>query len=560
MRNFDSYNFDITKYEDAYELGITNHKTILFSKIKGIYVENFRTMKDKYLPLGDNITMLSGKNGTMKSTILGLIAHPFTSPNDAVDFFDNPLKTKLTDVFNLSVEKDTDKYKYYIHAETKDKEEFCEPVRVYLSSDKDRHRIVVGRDNTMGKGNFFLNTSYLNLKRLVPIVDTKAKRKTYIIPDQYKDFISSSYFKVLQNQNFKEIETIEDPKLKNTFGPTNSYYNYESISSGEDNLGFIFNKLCAFNKFKSNDPDVLQGILCIDEFEAGLHPIAQEKLLTLLLKWSKENHVQIILTTHSLYLIQCGLELIKKYNDNSVIVNMISSQYVNNNNYNIIINPSYKLAYKELTYKEATPDRLFKPTLFLEDTVAINYLKKLIKSSNINASLNFLTGITIDKDNPGISKNGLLSLIKNANSYFKDAIFIFDPDVDQKSISELKDKGAKALILPSFYKLCIEKEIIKYIDSLPGDHHLFSVLNIEKNAVLATFGDFNIYPGKDSFKNIKASICKNWYNANKKIYNKALLEYRNSIHQTEQYKIFYTEFSNYVNAIFEDVSLPALFK
>lgn len=54
----------------------------------------------------------------MKSSILGLVAHPFSSPNNAKDMYGKDLKTSIQDVFRLSLEKDKDEYIYYLQGIT----------------------------------------------------------------------------------------------------------------------------------------------------------------------------------------------------------------------------------------------------------------------------------------------------------------------------------------------------------------------------------------------------------------------------------------------------------
>lgn len=117
--------------KDAFSSGYDNYKEIKIKRINGIYIQHFRSLSDKKIPLGNYMTILSGKNGTMKSSILGLIAHPFSSPNDAKDCFQNELKTDMRDVFSLSLEKDNQKYLYSINITTTDDITFSEPIRVY---------------------------------------------------------------------------------------------------------------------------------------------------------------------------------------------------------------------------------------------------------------------------------------------------------------------------------------------------------------------------------------------------------------------------------------------
>ena len=87
------------KLKTAREIGYASNKDVKLKKIKGIYIKKFRTIENKMIELGSQVTIISGKNGTMKSCILGLIAHPFSSPNNAKDSFENDLKTDMRNVF-----------------------------------------------------------------------------------------------------------------------------------------------------------------------------------------------------------------------------------------------------------------------------------------------------------------------------------------------------------------------------------------------------------------------------------------------------------------------------
>ncbi|MCY7577307.1 hypothetical protein [Bacillus pumilus] len=65
------------------ELGLSN-KDIKVKKISGINIKKFRNMgKDSTIDLANRITLVSGHNGTMKSTLIGLCVQPVnTDVND----------------------------------------------------------------------------------------------------------------------------------------------------------------------------------------------------------------------------------------------------------------------------------------------------------------------------------------------------------------------------------------------------------------------------------------------------------------------------------------------
>ena len=159
------------------ELGLSNNKDIAIQSILGIRIRCFRSLKEQSLCLGEHVTVLSGRNGTMKTSLMGLLAHPFSS--EAKDAFGTDLKTPLHEVFKLSPEFDTEDYLYDMTIRTGNGEVLAEPVSIYrVKENTNRHRIVVS-GSEKGDGNFFYNTSFLNLKRLFPLVDTKAAPTTW---------------------------------------------------------------------------------------------------------------------------------------------------------------------------------------------------------------------------------------------------------------------------------------------------------------------------------------------------------------------------------------------
>ena len=337
FQEYDRAKCDSYKYQ--------SNKDIKIKTIDGIYIKNFRSLKERKLELGKHITIITGKNGTMKSSLLGLIAHPFSPSDDnAKDVFGDTLKTDMKDVFRLSLEKDKGRYEYFILLASDKDEKIIEPIRIFPSSDDKRHRIVVSGNNK-GDGNFNMKTNYVNLQRLFPIINTQAKETEIQLTDKDKGFLAMAYQQIIQKTEYSKSSTVQEKTLKRTLSPKDSYYDYNSISSGEDNLGAILLRLLSFKKLidDQNKQNMLQGILCIDEIEASLHPSAVINLFEFLLKFSKKNNIQIVFTTHSLHLMQyCLDKYIKSNNNDEIKINNISTIMVGDDrNYNIVINPEY---------------------------------------------------------------------------------------------------------------------------------------------------------------------------------------------------------------------------
>lgn len=500
----------------AKQYGYESNKEVKFRKYNGIYIKNFRSLKNCYIKLGSNLTVLSGKNGTMKSALLGLIAHPFNSPNDAKDLVGTPLKTTISNVFKMSKIFDNQKYEYYLDLVDIDGNPIHEYVSMYyvkniLTKEPERLRVVVGRKRGKGDGNFNLNTAYINFKRLFPIIDTDSVEKTENnMLQEDKDFIKNAYLKIFQKTDYDNATLVSDDMNKETFAPSNSNYNFEAISSGEDNLGHILLKMLAFKNY-CQGRDSLQGVFCIDEVEASLHPIAQDNLIDFLLDFSKKYNIQIVVTTHSLSLINHVIEKQNLMNNgkDKICLNMISTRFTDNGAYNIITNPDYNQAYTELTLKGKSSSAREKIFVILEDDVEKQLLNLVIRKREAKKYMKRISNLT--NFSKGNSFTFLSKLAKNAEELLKNAIIIFDADVKEN----LDNYRTSVYKMPSLYGLCLEAEIIKYIVELPGDANLFRECNKEKQSFINDFAQKDITNFEISFLERNSKRCKNWKDSDK---------------------------------------------
>lgn len=500
----------------AKQYGYESNKEVKFRKYNGIYIKNFRSLKNCYIKLGSNLTVLSGKNGTMKSALLGLIAHPFNSPNDAKDLVGTPLKTTISNVFKMSKIFDNQKYEYYLDLVDIDGNPIHEYVSMYyvkniLTKEPERLRVVVGRKRGKGDGNFNLNTAYINFKRLFPIIDTDSVEKTENnMLQEDKDFIKNAYLKIFQKTDYDNATLVSDDMNKETFAPSNSNYNFEAISSGEDNLGHILLKMLAFKNY-CQGRDSLQGVFCIDEVEASLHPIAQDNLIDFLLDFSKKYNIQIVVTTHSLSLINHVIEKQNLMNNgkDKICLNMISTRFTDNGAYNIITNPDYNQAYTELTLKGKSSSAREKIFVILEDDVEKQLFNLVIRKREAKKYMKRIINLT--NFSKGNSFTFLSKLAKNAEELLKNAIIIFDADVKEN----LDNYRTSVYKMPSLYGLCLEAEIIKYIVELPGDANLFRECNKEKQSFINDFAQKDITNFEISFLERNSKRCKNWKDSDK---------------------------------------------
>ncbi|NNB60868.1 ATP-binding protein [Pseudomonas fragi] len=538
------------------ELGYSENKEVVITSIAGIAIKRFRTMYNQDVFLGKNITVFSGRNGTMKTSLMGLIAHPFNSV--AQDVFGRVLKTPLKEVFKLSPDFDKEKYEYDLILQTDKGESLRETVSMYFVGDKtNRHRVVVSGAEK-GDGNFTYNTSFLNLKRLYPLVDTKA------VPDQTKSLDLTlgeaadlkDYFEtVLPSSEYNKFTAVHEKNFKTTFAPAGdgARYDWLAISSGEDNLGSIFNRLLGFSRSFKDVEGVGNGILCIDEFESSLHPVAQLRLFDYLQRWSSKYKVQVIVSTHSLHLIShIYLEHSANLEKDRIVVNFVSKSTASDGNYPILRNPAYELAYKELTLQD--PEEVAqarKIRVFCEDEFAIHFVKRLVKSRKILGGVEFHSSLNKQENGPGTSYSALRSLCVQFPLLLERSLVIFDADVPSTVTSKIKNKNL-FLTLPDSAGLAIERRIIVYILGLSNDHKFFEKFGKERERFLLEFKDAGIksLSVEDISSEVKTSIasCKSWAEKSKVKFKEYVTYYADNAHGKDDFVMFFLAAVNRLNS------------
>lgn len=541
------------------ELPFQDNKSVPIDKVLAIDIKKFRTFEDQTIFLGDQITVFSGRNGTMKTSLMGLIAHPFEGQGK--DAFGKTLKTSLREVFNLSAQYDKDKYEYDLVLKSGD-HILGEPVSIYYVAEKtNRHRVVVSGAEK-GDGNFTYNTSFLNLKRLYPLVDTKATLDSAqtLSADEQKS-LKTFYEAVLPSTDYGNFSAIHQKNYKTTFAPhgDKATYDWNSISSGEDNLGAIFNRLLGFQRAFKIGQEFGNGILCIDEFDSSLHPVAQLRLFDFLFRWSEKYKVQIVISTHSLHLIQyLYLRHQPNLDADRIIINFISKSQSKNGNHPVLKNPTYQLAYKELTLEEpADIAKSRKVKIFCEDKIAIHFAKCLIKSKELLSLAEFHSSLNPTSDNPGTSYSSLSTICIKYPLLLEHSLVIFDADVGIEVTKKIKDKDS-FLLLPDPNGIALERRIIYYIMTLTNDDIFFINFKKERDAFLNDFSKAGISLTPDDVLNDKIvtiAQCKNWVDSNPTDFKKYVTHY--SISQSKLLE-FANEFLLKLNKINISRGLPAV--
>lgn len=285
-----------------------------YTKMKRVDINRFRGLKDVSIDFGERITLICGKNGTSKSTILGIVAQIFSfstdyteSPvkrNNLRDFktllgktFDSKFSEhfRFSEAFDLPGSMDVN-INVFDGIEEKEKDELT--LRLYDSQDRSKSRPVLRGNNDRNITNPLI---YLSVNRLTPIVS----RSYGLASDEY---IESNKELALELANGILLQT--NTEIDSTGGAMNSLaphtenYDFQSISVGEDNVGQIVRALLSFKKLKEEYKNYSGGVLLIDEVDAGLFPAAQIEFFKILSKFCRDYGIQVIMTSHSPTMIE----------------------------------------------------------------------------------------------------------------------------------------------------------------------------------------------------------------------------------------------------------------
>ena len=431
--------------------------------IKHAHIEQFRALKNVDFDLGSKITAVVGYNGTMKTTILGILSQTFTISKGHV----------------MNGEKTIDGYNY--HSQFKEKFKLSEKDRpgehkwrldlydgVYKSDCFEAHSIP--RDKTTNEIRFWstegksgdtgypqIPVYYISLKRVTPIGEEgKVTYVTELDKDEI-DFLNREYkeiFSVTQKSNL-QVDSFST-KNKHTASIHDEEHDALSISAGQDNLAKILLAVLSFRRLKNKYPDdYIGGVLLIDEIESTFHPIAQQMLIKRIYKYAKDYKIQFVFTTHSPSVIKSTF--FDKYNSNEAQLLYLKKVGDNVHAFN---NPSVEEVVAELSgVVIKKTKRISKLNVFCEDIVGRNIIKHFLSTYKNNYNIMSCS----------LGAEEYLELLRVKLNEIKNAVVIIDGDKNCSKITN-KIKTLKAdnvMFLPT--KHCPEKMFYEYLMNLPDD-------------------------------------------------------------------------------------------
>lgn len=442
------------------------------TQLKKLIIEKFRALNNVEIEFGDHITVVCGKNGTSKSSILGIAAQIFNFEKDwvkdeAVSFQQitgSSFKSQYSEHFRISNKFDVPG-SMTVNIELFDGyANQAATAKLELMKRGKSPRPVV-RNNSTATGNTSRNFThpviFLSLKRLYPIADRDYKVIDFEYLQKHKqNFIGLTNELLNRNSSF----------ATGTEGTINSAvahgdnYDQESVSAGEDNAGQIILALLSFRKLKEEYPDYKGGLLLIDEADAGLFPTAQVNLLKMLDRMCKSLNLQVVMTSHSPTLIEYAFEQSQKFRKKFKTVylsNTYGDVQVKQDWSWTQINDDIRDASRSLV--STAPDTFLpKVNVYFEDKEAADFFAALMIRQPVKKFMTLMTEVTLGCGH-------YLTLIKSKVPEFAEkGIVCLDADVAQ----QLEGKNFRTVVLlPG--NLPPDQLIFEHLYNLPADHEFW---------------------------------------------------------------------------------------
>nr|WP_286089157.1 AAA family ATPase [Enterobacter sichuanensis] len=441
-------------------------------------VESFRGLKNVNISFGERITVICGKNGTSKSTILGIIAQIFSfsrdyskDPAELLGSYrtltGNRFKSQFSEHFRFSSKFDTPggmEVQITLYDGAFEKELNNLRLGLVDSTYHQKARPVLRNNDVLGNKNTSRNVThpviYLSLQRLLPITlrPEYSERDVQYIIDNKKEILSMNRRLLIKENGTSITATTGTIDSMVVHGDN---YDHESVSVGEDNVGQIIQAIFSFKRLKDELKDYHGGMLLIDEADAGLFPAAQIELINVLKKMASKLDLQIVMTSHSPILIEEVFKL-SKVADKDYRTVYLTDTYGP-------ISAKTNLSWPEInadllvdTIKVDAEEAFPKINIYFEDFEAYLFFKQLITERHINKILTPLKDVNI-------SCSTMLDLMaRKIPEFINKSIIVLDGDV-------VNDNGQNAKKAKSEKSLCLLPT------TLPPDQLLFEFLyNLDK--------------------------------------------------------------------------------
>lgn len=472
--------------------------------IKSIRFVQYKKLKNISLDFKEGLNVISGENGTCKSSLLYLISNAFQAVTPRCDWLNGDkriLKTlkAVNSVMNPKIESlQRKEYSnpapevqgslytvcYFSHGDL----EF----RRHNSKDSDKNRYALKPYYKGNSGDSLpcCPVVYLGLSRLIPYGEyTNDAAVTSVKKNLPPDLVLNvaRNYKLFTGYEIEHeaIQNIGNLKRRAVFSSNQEGIDSNTISAGEDNLYII---LAALESLKYYFESISSGrriesVLLIDEFDATLHPDYQVKLLKIMREYSYKYRIQIFFTTHSITTIEDVL--------------------TNRDNYIYLVNNLTHVVPMEAPTIHQIKAHLYNKTF--EDI----YSDKCIPVLTEDAEARFLINLLFD----------YFEEQEKTNSFCKVRRFFQMPEINLGSDQLFKLFSDEKLINSRVGAICIidgdhYSDITNCIMTLPGRNAFSSSSGLSPENLLFEYSK-HLYDIDDSFWDhqtiIKEGFSKNYF-------------------------------------------------
>lgn len=276
--------------------------------IEKAFIKQFRGFHNVGISFNKPVNAIIGKNGTMKTTLLGILAQPFSletgnMSSEAPLIGGKKFNSKMSEKFKFSAVYDRPgehEWTLTISKDVYEKRDYTCVSEIRSDTNTIRFWSTEGREK--GMNYIQCPVIYLSMKRLIPIGEEKnIKIENSQLSQSEQDLFVNYHNRILiTSDNITGVSSIES-KNKNTLGPITDYSDAITISAGQDNVGRIILAVLSMKRLMDKYQDEYKGgIIFIDEFESTLYPAAQEKLIDFMYDTAYEYKLQYFFTTHSM--------------------------------------------------------------------------------------------------------------------------------------------------------------------------------------------------------------------------------------------------------------------
>lgn len=437
------------------------------TQLKKLHIEKFRALNNVEVEFGDSITVVCGKNGTSKSSILGIAAQIFSFEKDYASGQDisfrqiagGTFKSQYSEHFRISNQFDQPG-SMVVNIELHDGyTDQAASAKLELMKRGKSPRPVVRNNSTVNKGdnasrNFTHPVIFLSLKRLYPIADRNYQVIDFDYLNKHKQEFIGLTNELLNRQS--SLATGTEGTISSAVAHGDNY-DQESVSAGEDNAGQIILALMSFRKLKEEYAGYKGGLLLIDEADAGLFPTAQINLLKILDRECKSLYLQVVMTSHSPTLIEYAHGQSQKYRRKYKTV------YLSNTFGGVQVMQDWSWTkisadINTTTVAAGADDRLPKINVYFEDREAADFYAALMNRQPVKKFTAPLPDITLGCSN-------YLQLIDKGISEFSErSIICLDSDTAQQ-VGRKKPKTV--VVLPG--SLPPDQLIFEHLYNLPAN-------------------------------------------------------------------------------------------